>query len=154
MTSLTFSDLMAVIPQDPLPLHPANKAAIFDALEAAGIAYVDMPFNGSGDEGFVHEPTAYVNTGTAESPQYTSTALPSVVVGWHGKSIKGQEAITDLSLADALNAATWDCSYATSCGWENNDGAEGTVTFDCDTRTIEVDMAEFYTESNHRLKTF
>jgi isopropylmalate/homocitrate/citramalate synthase len=52
MTSLIPIPSTALITEEPPPLHPANKAAIFDALEAAGIAYVEVPFNGSGDEGF------------------------------------------------------------------------------------------------------
>lgn len=154
MTSLTQIPSTALIPEEPSPLHPANKAAIFDALEAAGIAYVDVPFHGSGDEGFVSDPTAYINTGSLESPQYSATALPRVMIAWHAKSIGGEEVIEERSLSDALIAASWDCSYATSYGWENNDGAEGAVSFYCDSRRIEVDMAEFYTESNSLFKTF
>jgi hypothetical protein len=154
MTSLDPSNLIALITQDPSPLHPANKAAIFDALEAAGIAYVEVPFHGSGDEGFVGEPTAYLSTGTAETPQFTPIDLPTVMIGWSRLSDDGKETIIDLPLSNALDDAAWDCSYATSHSWEDHDGAEGTVTFLCGNRSIEVDMAQFYMESNHLLKTF
>jgi hypothetical protein len=154
MTSLIPTPSTALITEEPPPLRPANKAAIFDALEAAGIAYVEVPFNGSGDEGFVGEPTAYINNGSTESPQYTPTTLPSLMIPWQAMSIEGQEIIEERNLSDALDAATWDCTYATSCGWQDNDGAEGTVTFQCDMRTIEVEMAEFYTATNSRMKIF
>ena len=33
-------------------------------------------------------------------------------------------------------------------GWENNDGAEGTFTWDIATNELKLEHTEFYTESN------
>lgn len=154
MTSLISIAQETLLTPEPSPADPVLKAALFDALEAAGIDHVELPFSGSGDEGFVEQGTAYVNTASAEAPNYVPTDLPSVSICWTSIDPSGATITKEEPLAQKLEDLAWRCVWATSPGWENNEGAEGTVTFHCQDREIRVDMTQFYTESFSNARTF
>lgn len=48
-------------------------------------------------------------------------------------------------IADILLDSIVECYYG---GWENNDGAEGTVELDIKNKQIKISHSEFYTECN------
>jgi hypothetical protein len=154
MTSLISIAQETLLTPEPSPVQPSNRASLFNALEAAGIDHVEIPFSGSGDEGFVEQATAYVNTGTVEAPNYVACGLPSVLICWTSFDPSGAPATSEEPLAQKLEDLAWRCVWATSPGWENNEGAEGPVTFHCREREIRVDMRQFYTESFSNGRTF
>lgn len=136
------------------PVSADCKARLFDVLEAAGIDHIEIRFSGSGDSGCIDETSAYVNTGTPDAPQQTSIAVPDTEILWPALPVGGVPQLTEQPLKDVLDDVAFDCLAATSHGWENNDGADGTVTLLCGVREIRVDMNEYYTESYPTSRTF
>ena len=128
-------------------LLPANKAAIFDALAAAGIATVVVAFDGAGDSGQIDSVDARDATGEIALPEVTvEIASPS----YPDDGVQRQT----LPLADAIETIAYDLLGATHCGWENNDGAYGDFTFDVAERTITLDYNERYTASEYSQHVF
>jgi hypothetical protein len=126
-------------------LQPRNKAALFDALEAAGIATVAVSFDGYGDSGQIENIEV----------QGTTTCLPEtqieIVRAVWGKTEPERSII---SLADALERVVYDCLEQTHCGWEDNEGAYGEFTFDVLNRKITLDYNERYTGSHNSQHEF
>ncbi len=112
-----------------------NKAALFDALAAAGITTVVVNFDGCGDSGQVEMIEA--RTGDDDC------ALPTVEVeiasmGWGTDTIDRQTQ----PLREAIETLVYDVLSQTHGGWENDDGACGDFTFDVTERTITLDYNE------------
>jgi len=112
-----------------------NKAALFDALAAAGITTVVVNFDGCGDSGQVEMIEA--RTGDDDC------ALPAVEVeiasmGWGTDTIDRQTQ----PVREAIETLVYDVLSQTHGGWENNDGACGDFTFDVTERTITLDYNE------------
>lgn len=151
MTSLMLISATDVLASAQSPVSADCKARLFDVLEAAGIDHIEIRFSGSGDSGCLDETTAYVNTGTPDAPQHTSIALPDIMILWPAF---GVPELTEQPLADVLDDVAFDCLAATSPGWENNDGADGTVTLRCGVREVEVDMNDYFTDYHPKYRTF
>ena len=114
---------------------PANKAALFDALAAAGITSVVVTFDGCGDSGQIEGIDARAGD--------ILTGLPAVDVeiatpAWDGS---GSEHRT-LPLPQAIEDLAYDFLRATHSGWEINEGAFGEFTFDVGERSIQLDYNE------------
>jgi hypothetical protein len=109
-------------------LRPTNKAALFDALAAAGVTHVLVVFDGCGDSGQVEAVTAR----TGEQP----AALPTGDIEF-------------LTVAAAIESLAYDFLSEVASGWENNDGAYGEFTFDVGERTITLDYNERHMESDN-----
>ena len=124
-----------------------NKAALFDALAAAGITTVVVNFDGCGDSGQVEMIEA--RTGDDDCP------LPAVEVeiasmGWGTDTIDRQTQ----PVREAIETLVYDVLSQTHGGWENNDGACGDFTFDVTERTITLDYNERHMESDHSMHVF
>jgi hypothetical protein len=121
-------------------LQPRNKAALFDALSAAGATLVVVSFDGCGDSGQIEN--IEVKSGDA------IIAMPSGEVEiaraeW-GKSEPQRSTV---STTEALEQLVYDFLAQTHSGWEDNEGAFGEFTFDIAARTITLDYNERYIES-------
>ena len=99
----------------------AERTTLAETLRGAGAARIVAHYDGYGDSGNVH--------GITVSPD-------SAEIG----DIKAR-------LADFV----WDVAYGLNPGFENNDGGEGTVTWDIAADRIDVDHANFYTERDEYL---
>ena len=114
---------------------PANKAAVFDALAAAGISSVVVTFDGVGDSGQIESIDARIVD--------TAAALPTCDIeiatpGWDGSEL--QRPISPLG--DAIEQLAYALLEETHGGWENNEGAFGECDFDVAERTIQLDCNE------------
>ena len=116
-------------------IRPANKAALFDALAAAGITSVLVHFDGSGDSGQIEDIDATADNQPAEIP---SGNIEIAQVRWGDPNIER----TTLSVRDAIESLAYDFLEQTHGGWENNEGAYGEFTFDVAERTITLDYNE------------
>ncbi len=110
----------------------ANKAALFDALAAAGITTVVVNFDGCGDSGQVEMIEA--RTGDDDC------ALPAVEVeiasmGWGTDTIDRQTQ----PVSEAIETLVYDVLSQSHGGWENDDGACGDFTFDVAERSVTLD---------------
>lgn len=122
--------------------RPANKAALFDALAAAGITSVEVNFDGSGDSGQIVEVTAWASEAKASLP---AQSIELVEPGKDGEPINR----TTLTVADAIEILVYDVLDETQSGWPNDDGAYGDFTFDVVKRTIALDYNERHIESDY-----
>ena len=62
-------------------LRPANKTALFDRLEAAGISQVTVSFDGSGDSGQIESVEARNTAGEVTELPTTSITMTSTIWG-------------------------------------------------------------------------
>ncbi len=111
---------------------PTNKAALFDALAAAGITTVSITFDGSGDEGQIESVDVCAGEATGTLPEVdVEIATPA----WDGSELHRRT----LPLFEAIEQLAYALLAETHGGWENNEGAYGEFTFDVAGRTIHLD---------------
>ena len=119
-------------------LFPANKAALFDALGAAGITTVTVTFDGYGDSGQIEDVTAQGGNQVVDLPA-SQVSLSSAI--WNSDAVS----TAPMEIAAAIEQLCYDCLQHSHPGWENNDGASGDFVFDVAARTITLDYSERYT---------
>jgi hypothetical protein len=128
-------------------LFTLNKATLLNVLTLAGVTRVVVSFDGYGDSGQIEN----IEAQAVDDPVTTPVA-----------AIELAEAVWDqaepkrsfVSIAEAVESLAYDVLGRTHCGWENNDGAYGDVTFDVAEETITLDYNERYTASENYTHTF
>jgi hypothetical protein len=137
-----FNDVMADYERYRAALRQAletNKAAVFDALAAANITSVTAEFGGEGDSGGIESVSA--NSGD------TSIALSVGRVPVQQAQFGDAAPVaTPHTLRGAIEALCYDCLTLVHDGWENNDGAYGTFTFNVAVRTVELEFNGRFTD--------
>ena len=117
-----------------------NKAAVFDALAAAGIASVTVEFDGEGDSGQIGE----INARAAGD---LPASLPKTPVTLHRASWRSDTlSTTEQTLAEAVETLSYEYLEQEQGGWENNDGAYGFFEFDVAKRAIHLEFNGRYTD--------
>jgi hypothetical protein len=114
-----------------------NKATVFDALAAAGIATVNVTFDGEGDSGQIDNITA------DDSPNIPQVQIELQKTGWG----TGKLDSTQSTLHDAIETLCYDYLSQEQGGWENNDGAYGEFIFDVAQRSIELEFNARFSDS-------
>jgi hypothetical protein len=128
-------------------LQPLNKAALFDALAAAGVTLVVVSFDGYGDSGQIENVEVKAGDTVIAMPEGTIEIAEAV---WD----EIEPDCSTISIADAVERLVYDLLTDTHCGWENNDGAYGDFTFDVTARTITLDYNERYAASDYSQHVF
>jgi hypothetical protein len=128
-------------------LQPLNKAALFEALSAAGITLVVVSFDGYGDSGQIEN--VEVKAGDTVVPMLEGTIEIAEAV-WD----RTEPNRMTISIADVIERLVYELLNDTHCGWENNDGAYGDFTFDVAERMITLDYNERYTASDYSQHVF
>ncbi len=128
-------------------LFSLNKAVLSDALTEAGITHIVVSFDGYGDSGQIED----VETRAGGDSIAMPTAMIEIARFVWGQAEPERATI---SIADAIESLAYDVLERTHCGWENNDGAFGDITFDTAARTISLDYNERYTSSENCTHTF
>jgi hypothetical protein len=109
-------------------LSDGNKAAIFDALAAAGITSVNVEFNGEGDSGQIEAIVAFCANEATEFGN-ESTELPTTPVNIQQLSWGSTHPVTTaVLLSEAIETLCYNYLEETCGGWENNEGAFGDFT--------------------------
>ncbi len=120
----------------------ANKASLFNALAAAGIATVIVGFDGYGDSGQIESVDAY-------GPGDTEAQLPEATIPMAEVTFDGPRVVIEQRRPrDVIESMAYALLEQTHDGWENNDGAYGEFTFDVVARSIALDYNERYTATN------
>jgi len=119
-------------------LLPANKAALFGALAAAGIAVVVVSFDGYGDSGQIESIEARDAQGDAALPE---EHIEIANAPWEGTEPERRT----LSVGKAIERMAYRFLEQTHGGWENNEGAYGEFTFDVAARVITLEHNERFT---------
>jgi hypothetical protein len=128
-------------------LRPRNRAAVFNALAAAGITHVIISFDGEGDSGQIEHIEATAGDNIVN--------LPGVQIEIH----RAHWGMTEpqcfvLTLSDAVKQLAYDCLEQKHGGWENNEGAYGEFTFDVAQRTVTLDFNWRFVSSEHSQDVF
>jgi len=113
-------------------IRPANKAALFSVLSAAGITSVDVSFDGYGDSGQIESIDAKADTAVILLPDATVTLI---IIGWQDTDPTERT----MPIHEAIEHFAFDCLAQTHGGWENNEGAFGTFLFDVADQSITLD---------------
>jgi len=126
---------------------PANKAALFDVLAAAGIVTVTVRFDGYGDSGQIEDIEACATDTIVELPPDRIEITEPLYDG------SGLERSTP-SVRDVIEKFAYDFLEETHGGWENNEGAYGDFTFDVESRTITLEYNERMMTSEYSQHAF
>ena len=102
------------------------KAPILAIMAEAGIGHIAIDYDGGGDEGQVHEFQATNVAG--EAAELPTVDCESVTLSYRGETIS-----EIVSFQDALDAFASTALEALHDGWENGEGAYGTVEIDART---------------------
>jgi hypothetical protein len=115
-----------------------NKGAVFDALTAAGIATVNVTFNGEGDDGQIEGISA------DDSPNIPHISIElQRPTGWD----TGKRDSIQTTLREAIETLCYDFLEQQQGGWENNDGAFGEFIFNVAERRIELEFNARFSDS-------
>ncbi len=128
-------------------LLTSNKAALFDALAAAGIEIVTVVFDGYGDSGQVE------NIEARAGDQIVALPSGEIEIARHLWGTSDIERQTQ-SISTTIETLAYDFLGQTHGGWENSDGAYGDFTFDVAERTITLDYNERHMESDYSQHVF
>jgi hypothetical protein len=128
-------------------LFSLNKAVLLNALALAGVTQVVVTFDGYGDSGQIEN--VEVRAGDDD------IAMPAAEIEI-AEAVWGQSEPerSTVSLATAIESLAYDVLERTHCGWENNDGAYGDITFDIAEHRITLDYNERYTSSENYTHIF
>lgn len=128
-------------------LAPRNKAALFDALAAAGVTLVVVTFDGYGDSGQIENIEVKAADTVVDMP---SGKIEIATAVWD----QTEPDRSTVSIHDAVEQFAYDFLTQTHCGWQNNDGAYGDFTFDVVEQTITLEYNERYTASEYSQHVF
>jgi hypothetical protein len=123
-------------------LHTANKKALFDTLEAAGITSVHVTFDGSGDSGQIEE----IGAVSGDQPRDFPAGMVILGRAYWGRS---EADLVECSVYQAVETLAYDFLEETHSGWENNAGAYGEFAFDVAGRSITLDYNERFEDSEY-----
>jgi len=128
-------------------LQPGNKAALFDALAAAGVTLVVVAFDGYGDSGQIENVEVKAGDTVVNMP---SGEIEIATAIWD----QAEPDRSTASIRDVIETFIYDLLGQTHDGWENSDGAYGDFTFDVAERTITLDYNERHMESDYSQHVF
>jgi hypothetical protein len=139
--------------------NQANKAAVFDALAAAGITYVEVTFDGYGDSGQSESIIAYSGNKLPED-EHTDWEINDDAIAEIPKAVRvvlrsnEDNSTTDAGLPEAIEALCYALLEDRHAGWEINDGSFGTFWFHVPRRAIRLEFSGRYTEIETSTDTF
>jgi len=126
----------------------ANKAALFDALAAYGIAVVVVTFDGGGDSGQIEEVTAF-------NADNDPVELPGGTVDATQVTFDTQAVTTAQETPRAvIENLAYDLLEQKHSGWGNDDGAFGEFTFTVADRTVVLGFNSRYMTSEFEEHSF
>ena len=123
-------------------VRPANKKALFDALQAAGIAKVIVEFDGCGDSGQIEAITAFAGEDTVALPAIT---IEIAEASWGSPEITRSR----LPFGEAIEHVAYTYLEEQHDGWELDDGAFGEFTFDVASRKVTLEFNARITNIHH-----
>ena len=119
-----------------------NKAAVIDALAAAGITSAVVVFDGYGDEGQVESIEARVGETTVQLPV---TSIVMLDADENGTTSSERE----MPLNEAIENLCYEYLEEAHGGWEVNDGAYGTFAFTVADGSVVLDFNLRFSDSEN-----
>jgi hypothetical protein len=128
-------------------IRPENKAAVFDALAQAGIASVEVTFDGYADSGQIEDVAAKAGD--------KDVALPAISIKVaHAEWGSSDIVRTTHPMPQAIERLAYDFLEETHGGWQDNQGAYGDFFFDVASRTITLNYNERIETSEYTQHVF
>lgn len=127
-----------------------EKAADYAALDALGIAKIEIIYDGCGDSGCIEEATAYDEAGqvieTMPDTLVTITVRDTV---WNEVTDKCEPRFIERQVTpwEAIKHWCYDILEDHFPGWEIDGGANGTITIDVKRRRGRLDHEARFTET-------
>ena len=125
-----------------------NKAALFEALAAAGVTTATVTFDGSGDQGQIEEVAAYAGDDQPQDFPHGTVEYKEVGLG------AAEPTTSTVPVRDVLENLAYALLSHTHDGWEDGDGAHGEFTFDVAARSITLGFHERYTDTTYHEHEF
>lgn len=123
-----------------------NRAVLLKALQAAGATTAVLSYSGYGDDGSANEIRVIDAAGHALPGDSIVTiqqlSLHFAEGQWHSTVVA-----TELSLRDALDAFADLAVDRHHPGYENNQGGDGEITFDCAAGTVRMEHRDHFVNS-------
>lgn len=125
----------------------ADFLSITESLRHLGVSTVELSYSGSGDSGqfdcisICGEADTLLADFEIEHPPFKRHS---------GQWRNGEPVVYEVTksqVTELFEEWGYDILEHLHAGWEINDGAEGTITFDCRDGTINIDHTTFYTKS-------
>lgn len=115
---------------------------VWPHLIRAGVKTATVRYSGSGDsgswDGVEFDPEI------PKEVKAVIVSVPEIFSRWeNGSWVKGRH-IAEVSLIDAIERAADEVVGFRHRGWENNEGAEGSVVFDVDQMSLTNDHRQFF----------
>ncbi len=108
-----------------------NKHAVMATLRHVGITRVEVSFDGSGDSGQIEGIAAFNGGG--------EVLLPDLTLSYNDIPYNQLTPIQhDTKLSEVLEYLSYQALNFDLQGWENNNGAHGTITFDVEAEMIDL----------------
>ena len=131
-----------------LCLHALNADIIKIAIKHGGASTATITYAGSGDSGCAED----VTIETLDGLGFDSLSPITVFID-QGVYQDGvwQTALAEqqVSIEQALRDFAEEALELLHAGWENSEGASGSVIFDCQTDAVRVEHTAYYTESDY-----
>lgn len=129
-----------------------NKHILLAALKQGGATSATVTYAGSGDSGSVEDVTIEAPEGTGFDSSVAITVFMDRGVyqdgAWQTATVEQQ-----VTIEQALSDFAEQALELVHGGWENNDGASGSVVFDCRTDTVSIEHTTYYTDSDYEETT-
>jgi hypothetical protein len=127
---------------------PHNKRVVFDVLAAAGIDYVEVEFDGYGDEGSFQEAKAFKGD-NEETTLPTHEMTLKIAIFATGML---EDKITTPS--DAIEEMVNDFLEESHSGWEDGEGAFGLFRLTLTDRSVKLEYNERFVDSTYHEHEF
>ncbi|MDP2229239.1 MAG: hypothetical protein Q8J78_17375 [Moraxellaceae bacterium] len=125
-----------------------NRDALLNALRALHVTSAIIDYEGMGDSGDIS--TVAVTPSDCEHQLQTEKIAWQVVTRQCNDGAWESDISTrSLSVMQALHEFTLQWLELIHGGWENNDGARGTLTINAPDNQFQLEHESFYTESCH-----
>lgn len=125
-----------------------NKRILLSALRQAGITQVTVTYVGMGDSGSVDGVEAKMPEGT-----HFDTMAPVTLHAQQATYSDGAWQTTEveqsMSIEQALRDFADEIVEWLHDGWEEGDGASGSVVFDCTADNVRVEHTAYFTDSEY-----
>ncbi|AXV94631.1 hypothetical protein GO300_01042 [Ralstonia solanacearum] len=130
------------------PVQSYNRAVLLDALRAVGAATAVISYFGYGDSGNANEIQIY-DAGSEEVSGDQTVSIMREDARYVDGQWQSTHAMVDMSLRDALDAFGDRAVSFHHPGFENNEGGDGEITFDCIAGTVLMAHRDHYFEHIH-----
>ena len=148
----------AQITNPPAPIEECRRQdPIYNALRELGVHELRVRYSGSGDSGSVNEVEAFDRD--AQPIKLTPTPVPYTFTHTSydfqtGNYETGVTETKELPLSEAVEQWCYDLLEEHYPGWENNDGADGTIIIDPAKREGQIEHQIYFTQSDFERRSF